>query len=68
MLEVMLDEAIFRKSRFQSQGAGLVYRRGTEFFGHGEHALNAADGNGSLAVVEGPTEATDVRTGLVGSP
>lgn len=68
MFQVMPNEAVFRKSGLQSQGAGLVYRWGTEFFGHGEHALNAAEGNGALALVEGATEAADVRTGLVGSP
>jgi len=38
------------------------------FFAKAEHALDAANRNRSLAVVEGTTEGANVRAGLLGSP
>ena len=68
MLQVMLDEAVFWNSHFQGEGAGFIYRRHPHFFGHGQYALDTADGNWALTMVESATEAANVRAGLLGSP
>src|SRR5215469_9417783 len=64
----MTDKAILVNSHLQSHGAGLIHGRGTELLGQSEHALDAADGNLTLVRMQGATEDTDLRAGLLGSP
>jgi hypothetical protein len=48
--------------------AGLIQRGRAKLFGHGEHALDAANSDRSLAPMESLAEGADVRAGLLGSP
>ena len=68
MLEVMLHEAVLVYSHLQSQSTGLVHRGRAEFFGEGEHSLDAANRDRALALMKGTTEDADVGAGLFASP
>ena len=56
-------EAVFRRARFQRQGASVIGGRHAILFGQCKHAQDAAHGHFSLALVQSLTQRADVRSG-----
>jgi hypothetical protein len=66
--EIAPNEAVLMHSYFESGGAGVLDRGGTELLGQREHAQNATNADFSELGINKVAERTDVRAGASGSP